>query len=110
MIGSAAGSGEMYVACTYPRQDEHQRHEQPSRYEKEILGGQKIPDHAHESRSGKATDRGEALIAPKPFGKRIVPNQPEADSGDARAKNTSSRALYDDGNRNPCEVGPQRNS
>ena len=101
MIGSAAGSGEVNVACTYPRQGEQQWHEQRSRYEKDILGGQKIADHAHESRGGKATDRGEPLIAPKPFGKRIVPNQPEADSGDAWAKNTSSRALYDDGQPQP---------
>src|SRR5262249_21934356 len=110
MIGSTAGSGEVNVACTNPRQSEHQWHEQRSRDEKDILGGEKIADHAQESRSGKATDRRKALIAPKPFGQPIVPNHPEADGGNARAKNPPSRALHDDGNRDPCEVGPQRNS
>ena len=49
------------------------------------------------------------MIAPEPFGKRIVPNKPKADGGDTWAENTASRALDDDGNRNPCEVGAQRN-
>ena len=96
----------MNVARTYPCQGEQQRRRQRSGHKKDILGGQKIADHAHESRSGEAADRGEALIAPKPFGKRVVPNEPEADGGDTWAENTSSRALHDEGSRNPCEVGP----
>ena len=93
MIGAAAGSSEVNVARTYPCQGEQQRCHQRSSCEKDILGGQKIANHAHESRSNEAADRGEALIAPKPFGKRIVPNEPEADGGDTWAENTSSRAL-----------------
>jgi hypothetical protein len=38
-----------------------------------------------------------------------VPDKPKADGGDTWAENTASRALDDDGNRNPCEVGAQRN-
>jgi hypothetical protein len=93
VIGSTTGPTEVNVGSAYP--DERQKHWEPQcgGHEKDISGGQEVADDAQDPGRRKATDRGEALIATKPFSERLVPNEPQTDSGDRRPEDASGHAL-----------------
>ena len=101
MVGRAAGSGEVNVGGADPREREQQRREQRSGDEKNVLSGEEVADNAEDGCSREAADRGEARIAPEPFGERVVADEPKADGGDARTEQAPGRALHEDGQRQP---------
>ena len=92
-VGSTTRPCEVNVRCAYPGQCKERRQPQGGGHEKDVLGGQEVPDDAHHRSRRKATDRGQALIAAESASERVVPNEPKADRGDPRRYDASGHAL-----------------
>ena len=67
---------------------------------------QEIGNEAHKTGRNHPSRRGEALIAPKPFGKRCVANQAKADRSNRQPQEAASDPLEHQGGQHQRESRP----